>query len=136
MKTDRLDHLVLTVRSIDDTLDFYQRIMGMGKVTFGEGRVALTFGNQKINLHESGNEFEPKASQVRPGSADLCFILQTPVHEALNTLSAHGVPVIEGPVSRTGATGEIKHYPRQCLIQGYVGMPVATNTAFIADGTV
>ena len=107
MKTIRLDHLVLTVENIDTTVDFYQQVMGMDKVTFGEGRVALVYGNQKINLHESGKEFEPKAAHVQPGSADLCFIIETPITHALRQLNELGIPVIDGPVSRTGATGEI-----------------------------
>lgn len=107
MKTARLDHLVLTVGSIDESVDFYQRVMGMEKVTFRGGRVALAFGDQKINLHESGKEFEPKAARVQPGSADLCFILDTSVRDAVEELEALGVPVLDGPVSRTGATGEI-----------------------------
>jgi len=107
VKTNRLDHLVLTVENIDATVDFYQRVMGMEKVTFGGGRVALAFGKQKINLHQSGKEFEPKAARVQPGSADLCFILETPVEQAVDRLHEHGIPVIEGPVGRTGATGNI-----------------------------
>ena len=107
MKTARLDHLVLTVGSIDESVDFYQRVMGMEKVTFRGGRVALAFGDQKINLHESGKEFEPKAARVQPGSADLCFILDTSVRDAVEELEALGVPVLDGPVSRTGATGKI-----------------------------
>lgn len=107
MKTARLDHLVLTVADIDATVEFYQRTMGMERVTFRGGRVALVFGDQKINLHESGREFEPKAAHVQPGSADLCFILETPVHEAVERLNDLGVRIIDGPVSRTGATGEI-----------------------------
>ena len=107
MKTARLDHLVLTVENIDDTVDFYRRVMGMEKLTFRGNRTALVFGNQKINLHESGREFEPKAGHVQPGSADLCFILETPVQEAVNHLKDLDVPIIEGPVDRTGATGGI-----------------------------
>ena len=107
MQTARLDHLVLTVKDIDATVDFYQRVMGMEKVTFGGGRVALGFGQQKINLHESGKEFEPKAARVQPGSADLCFIIDTPLSDALRQLNELGIPVIDGPVSRTGAYGEI-----------------------------
>ena len=107
MKTARLDHLVLTVKNIDDSVDFYRRVMGMEKMTFRGNRVALVFGNQKINLHESGREFEPKADHVQPGSADLCFILETPVQEAVNHLQELDVPIIEGPVDRTGATGGI-----------------------------
>ncbi len=107
MKTARLDHLVLTVRDIERTVDFYRRVMGMEKVTFQGGRIALGFGNQKINLHESGREFEPKAAQVQPGSADLCFILETSVDEAVNHLNDVGVEIIAGPVDRTGAAGKI-----------------------------
>ena len=73
MKINRLDHLVLTVKDIQTTLDYYTQVLGMESVTFGEGRVALVYGRQKINLHQLGNEFEPKASQAASGSADLCF---------------------------------------------------------------
>ena len=74
MRIDRLDHVVLTVRDIAATSAFYARVLGMAEVTFGEGRKALTFGAQKINLHEAGREFEPKAARPTPGSADLCFL--------------------------------------------------------------
>ena len=107
MKVDRIDHLVLTVKNIDKTVEFYQRVLGMNKVTFGDNRVALAFGNQKINLHQRGHEFEPKAGSVQPGSADLCFILETPVNDAVDHLVKCGVEVLEGPVSRTGAIGNI-----------------------------
>ena len=107
MKVDRIDHLVLTVKDIDKAVEFYQRVLGMTKITFGENRVALTFGNQKINLHQWGNEFESKARNVQTGSADLCFIVKMPVSDAVDHLSQCGVKTIEGPVSRTGATGRI-----------------------------
>ena len=107
MKVDRIDHLVLTVKDIDETAAFYKRVLGMNKVKFGDNRVALAFGNQKINLHQYGNEFEPKAESVQPGSADLCFILETPVKDAVDHLIKCGVEVLEGPVSRTGAIGNI-----------------------------
>ena len=107
MKIDRLDHLVLTVKDIQSTVDFYQKVLGMEKVTFGQGRTALSFGSQKINLHQSGNEFEPKAKNVQPGSADLCFITVEPIEEVLNHLTHYGVNIIEGPVKRTGAAGSI-----------------------------
>ena len=81
--------------------------MGMNKVNFGEGRVALQFGQQKINLHRKGHEFEPKALNVEIGSADLCFILDTSIEDAIEQLSSMEVPLIEGPVIRTGATGHI-----------------------------
>ncbi|MFT4651102.1 MAG: catechol 2,3-dioxygenase-like lactoylglutathione lyase family enzyme [Flavobacteriales bacterium] len=107
MEVDRIDHLVLTVKSIDDTVDFYQTVMGMKKICFGEDRVALSFGSQKINLHQRGNEFEPKAGNVQSGSADLCFIIKQPVEQAINHLLSCKVSVIEGPVTRTGAKGKI-----------------------------
>ena len=107
MQINRIDHLVLTVADIDRTVEFYTRILGMKKIEFGEGRIALTFGEQKINLHQLGKEFEPKAQQVKAGSADLCFIIDTPVAQAIEHLRQHDVELIEGPVSRTGASGKI-----------------------------
>ncbi|XP_056407500.1 glyoxalase domain-containing protein 5 isoform X2 [Hyla sarda] len=103
-----LDHLVLTVRSIKETTRFYTRVLGMDVVTFKGDRKALTFGVQKINLHEVGKEFEPKARHPKPGSADLCLITETPLSTVLQHLQICGVPVEEGPVSRTGAVGEIQ----------------------------
>ncbi len=108
MQVDRIDHLVLTVRDIDASVSFYQSVMGMKKIVFGRGRVALSFGKQKINLHQLGSEFEPKASNVMSGSADLCFIISTSIDSAIEHLNNCGVTVIEGPVSRTGANGEIQ----------------------------
>lgn len=108
MQIDRIDHLVLTVASIDATADFYTRVLGMRLVTFGVGRKALTFGRQKINLHERGREFEPKAERPTPGSADLCFITPTTLADVAAHLGTHGVPIVEGPVDRTGATGPIR----------------------------
>lgn len=107
MNIDRLDHLVLTVKSIEATADFYVRVLGMREVTFGEGRKALAFGVQKINLHEEGREFEPKAHRATPGSADLCFITETPLPEVIRHLRGCGVEILEGPVGRTGAAGRI-----------------------------
>lgn len=104
---DRLDHLVLTVADITVTCDFYSRVLGMSIVTFGARRKALTFGVQKINLHEVGKEFEPKAARPTPGSADLCLISAVPISEVLSHLRECSVPVLEGPVARTGATGPI-----------------------------
>lgn len=103
----RLDHLVLTVKNIDKTCDFYSRVLGMEVITFGEGRKALTFGQQKINLHEVGKEFEPKAKTPMPGTADLCFITDTPILDVINHLGGCEVPVEEGPVIRTGALAPI-----------------------------
>ncbi|MGB0389651.1 MAG: VOC family protein [Ardenticatenaceae bacterium] len=107
MKIDRLDHLVLTVGDLDATCDFYARVMGMEVITFGGGRKALHFGAQKINLHEYGNEFEPKADHPTPGSADLCFITSVPLSEVIAHLQACGVAILDGPIKRTGATGRI-----------------------------
>ncbi|MBM7044387.1 MULTISPECIES: VOC family protein [Rhizobium] len=107
IRIDHLDHLVLTVASIEQSCDFYARVFGMGVETFGEGRKALTFGNQKINLHRAGREFEPKAKRPTPGSADLCFISETPIDDIIAHLRAEGVVIEEGPVRRTGATGPI-----------------------------
>jgi catechol 2,3-dioxygenase-like lactoylglutathione lyase family enzyme len=108
IRIDHLDHLVLTVADIAATCDFYSRILGMAVETFGEGRKALTFGNQKINLHQAGREFEPKAKRPTSGSADLCFIAETPLEAVIAHLAAEGVPIEEGPVERTGATGPIR----------------------------
>ena len=107
MHIDRIDHIVLTVRDVQATCDFYARVLGMSVVTFGQGRNALLFGRQKINLHEVGKEFEPKANSPTAGSADFCLITDTPINEVIAHLEASGVPVAEGPVARTGATGAI-----------------------------
>ncbi len=107
MKLDSLDHLVLTVRNIDATIAFYSNVLGMQLVTFGGGRKALRFGSMKINLHQQGKEFEPRALHPTPGSADLCFITSLPIQQVINHLAACNVPVIEGPVRRTGATGSL-----------------------------
>lgn len=107
MHVKNIDHLVLTVKDIGKTVIFYTTVMGMKSVEFGKGRVALTFGQQKINLHQSGEEFEPHAHNVMPGSADLCFVVDTPVEQAVEELKAKGVHIFEGPVQRTGAVGII-----------------------------
>ena len=108
MNIDRLDHLVLTVTDIRTTSDFYSRVLGMNPVIFGAGRTALEFGAQKINLHQQGKEFEPKAGTPSPGSADLCFIASTPLETVIAHLHQCGVSILEGPVMRTGATGAIR----------------------------
>ncbi len=121
MNISHLDHLVLTVADIETSVDFYTRVLGMQAVTFGEGRKALAFGNQKINLHQAGREFEPKAERPTPGSADLCFIVATPLDRVIAHLETQGVSIIEGPVPRTGATGPIRSVylrdPDQNLIE-------------------
>lgn len=108
MQIARLDHLVLTVADVELTCTFYERVLGMEVVTFGSGRKALAFGNQKINLHEAGKEFEPKAHRPTPGSADLCFISDTPLTQVIEHLQACSIQIIEGPVPRTGATGSMQ----------------------------
>lgn len=108
IRIDRLDHLVLTVFDIDRTIDFYSRVMGMEPVTFAGGRRGLSFGRQKLNLHQAGREFEPKALRPAPGAIDVCFISQTPLAEVIEDLKSHGVAVIEGPVDKTGALGPMK----------------------------
>lgn len=107
MRIDSIDHLVLTVASVEASLAFYATVLGMEVVTFAGGRKALAFGSQKINLHQAGREFEPKAARPAPGSADLCLLTTLSLDQVLAHLAAHAVPVIEGPVRRTGATGPI-----------------------------
>ncbi|MDO3426537.1 VOC family protein [Chryseobacterium sp. APV1] len=108
MKIKSIDHLVLTVADIEKTVDFYTSILGFEVVVFGENRKALTFGNQKINLHQKGKEFEPKAKHPTCGSADLCFISETNIHEVLQELKEKNIEIIEGIVERTGALGKIE----------------------------
>jgi catechol 2,3-dioxygenase-like lactoylglutathione lyase family enzyme len=105
MQIDRLDHLVLTVADIDTTIDFYTRVLGLRAETFGGGRRALVFGRQKVNLHEVGREFSPRAARATPGSADFCLITETPLAQVQEELAAHGVPVEVGPVPKEGALG-------------------------------
>ena len=110
MKVISLDHLVLTVADVAATCDFYVRVLGMQVVTFTSGgieRRALRFGDQKINLHQAGAEFEPKAAQPQLGSADLCLIVDASMEQVVNDLRGHDVPVEQGPVPRTGACGPI-----------------------------
>ncbi|MBY8977751.1 VOC family protein [Rhodobacteraceae bacterium NNCM2] len=102
-----LDHLVLTVTSIEATTAFYCGVLGMEEITFGNGRKALAFGAQKINLHETGREFEPKAARPTAGSGDLCFLAAVPLADVVARLGEAGVKIEEGPVPRTGATGPI-----------------------------
>jgi catechol 2,3-dioxygenase-like lactoylglutathione lyase family enzyme len=108
VKIDRIDHLVLTVADIERTCRFYSEVLGMKVVIFGEGRRALKFGGQKINLHEAGREFKPGAHHPTPGSADLCFVTSTPLDDVLDHLGSRGVGVVEGPVERAGALGPIR----------------------------
>ena len=108
MDNDRLDHFVLTVRDLRAAIEFYTRVLGMQEVTFGAARKALAFGRQKINLHLSGREFEPKALKPVPGAIDLCFIAATPLAEVIEHVKACGVAIVEGPVPKTGALGPMQ----------------------------
>jgi catechol 2,3-dioxygenase-like lactoylglutathione lyase family enzyme len=127
MKIDRIDHVVITAFDVDRTIDFYTRVMGMEAITFAGGRRGLAFGRQKINLHQAGREFEPKALKPMPGSLDLCFITETPLEDVVARLKENGVVVADGPVQKTGALGpmmsvyfrdpdgnliEVSNYPR------------------------
>lgn len=105
---DHLDHLVLTTANEEACERFYVETMGMTLEVFGAGRKAFRFGHQKINLHVKGYEFEPKAELPTPGSLDLCFIASVPLDTVIARLGAQGVPIIEGPVMRTGATSRIR----------------------------
>lgn len=105
---ERLDHLVLTVRDIDATCAWYERVLRMRVETFGAGRVALRWGSQKINLHRAGREFEPKADHPLPGSADLCFVTALPLPDVIEHLRSCNVALIEGPVERIGALGRMR----------------------------
>jgi catechol 2,3-dioxygenase-like lactoylglutathione lyase family enzyme len=102
---DRIDHIVLTAFDVQRTLDFYSTVLGMEPITFAGGRRGLAFGKQKINLHQAGREFEPKALKPVPGALDLCFITETPLEAVIGHLKAHGVAIAEGPVPKTGALG-------------------------------
>lgn len=105
IRVNRLDHLVLTVKDIPTTIAFYQKTLGMDPICFANGRWALCFGIQKINLHQQGHEFEPKATQVQVGSADLCFITDLPIYDVIEQLNNDEIVILEGPIKRTGATG-------------------------------
>jgi catechol 2,3-dioxygenase-like lactoylglutathione lyase family enzyme len=124
---DRIDHIVITAHDVGRTIEFYARVMGMEPITFAEGRRGLAFGRQKINLHQSGREFDPKALHPTPGSMDLCFITETPLEEVVAHLESQGVVIAQGPVPKTGALGamssvyfrdpdgnliEVSNYPR------------------------
>lgn len=108
MKINGLDHLVLTVHDLERSIGFYTQVLGMTLSCFAEGRKALHFGNQKINLHEAGSEYEPKADKPLPGSADLCFLLSGALEDAVRHIELCGLQLEEGPVSRTGAQGPIR----------------------------
>lgn len=107
LKIKSLDHLVLTVANIEAACQFYQQALGMKVISFGAGRKALQFGQQKINLHLSGQEIKPNARQATPGSADLCFLTDTPLDAVTAHLDELNIPIELGPVPRTGAVGNL-----------------------------
>jgi len=104
---DRLDHLVITVRDVEATCRFYETALGMRRESFGEGRVALHFGRQKINLHPYPSPVEIVAKDPRPGTADLCFVTETPIEAAVAHLESLGIDIEMGPIERTGAQGTL-----------------------------
>ena len=108
MEIQYIDHFVLTVLDIEKTIQFYTSVLGFKSITFGNNRKALIFGNQKINLHQKGQEFEPKAQHPTCGSADLCFIAKTDINLILEELKEKNIEIVEGIVTRTGALGEIQ----------------------------
>src|SRR6202046_1705721 len=134
MQIPRLDHLVLTVADIAKTCDFYTKVLGMQVVQFGEGRVALRFGQQKINLHSADNIPGLVADKPTAGSGDLCFITETPIAEGVAHLGKCGVPIITGPGPRAGAVGTItrsisatptRTWSRSRITEGTAGVPPA-----------
>jgi len=116
-----LDHLVLTVQDIPRAIKFYVEVLGMQEVTFGNNRKALAYGQQKINLHKFGEEFEPKAFAPLPGSADLCFVIDGALEEFIGHLHDNNIEILQGPLARTGALGAINSVyirdPDQNLIE-------------------
>jgi catechol 2,3-dioxygenase-like lactoylglutathione lyase family enzyme len=104
---EHLDHLVLTVANIDATVDFYTEVLGMDLVKV-DGHKALTFGIQRMNLHQRGHEFEPKAAHPTPGSADLCFLTTTSLDTVIEYLVEQKVHIEAGPVEREGAIGKLR----------------------------
>ena len=107
MKITQLDHLVLTVQDINQTINFYTKILLMTEITFGNNRKALQFGKQKINLHQQDQEILPNAKHAMSGSADLCFLTETPLTDVIKHLQNHQSTIIAGIVERTGALGKI-----------------------------
>jgi catechol 2,3-dioxygenase-like lactoylglutathione lyase family enzyme len=108
VKVRAIDHVVLTVRDVDRTLSFYERALGMTPVSFGEGRRALAFGDQKLNLHQAGREFEPKAAAPTPGAVDLCLLTDEPLDAVIAHLRDAGVTIELGPVLKTGARSTLR----------------------------
>lgn len=107
LEISHLDHLVLTVSDLDKTCAFYEKVLGFEIITFGQGRRAMAFGKQKFNLHQAGQEFEPKALRPTPGSMDLCMITSLSPDIVVEMLRRAAVPIEAGPIARTGAQGPI-----------------------------
>ena len=105
---DHIDHIVLTTRDKDACIRFYTGVLGMRLERFAENRLALRFGSQKINLHEWGKEFTPRAHVAAPGTLDLCFIASIPLEDVIQVLKKHNIPILEGPVAKTGALGPMR----------------------------
>ena len=108
MQIDRIDHVVITAFDVERSIDFYTRVLGMEAITFAGGRRGLAFGRQKINLHQAGREYEPKALKPTPGSLDLCFITEGSLDEVAEHVKSCGVKIAEGPVAKTGALGSMQ----------------------------
>ena len=107
MKIQTLDHLVITTNNIEQTVEFYTRVLGMEAVNFNDSRKALRIGKQKINLHKFGEELTPHAMKPTPGSTDICLVTEAPINEVVSHLASCNVEIIEGPVKRTGAAGPL-----------------------------
>ena len=103
MRVQRIDHIVLTVADLERTIAFYERALGMKAVSFGEGRRGLAFGDQKLNLHQAGREFEPKARRPTPGAIDLCFTTDVPLEDVAAHLRRESIEIEHGPVDKVGA---------------------------------
>jgi catechol 2,3-dioxygenase-like lactoylglutathione lyase family enzyme len=108
MKVQRIDHIVLTVADVDRTIAFYERVLGMTAVSFGEGRRGLAFGDQKLNLHQAGREFEPKAQRPTPGAIDLCLTTDVPLDQVAAHLRMESVVIEHGPVDKVGARSALR----------------------------
>jgi catechol 2,3-dioxygenase-like lactoylglutathione lyase family enzyme len=108
MQLESIDHVVFTVEDVDATCAFYSKVLGMEIITFDTGRKALHFGPSQINLHQHGNEFEPKAIRPAPGTQDICLVVSTPMAGVVDQLRSAGVEIIAGPVPRTGARGAME----------------------------
>lgn len=110
LKITSIDHIVLTVKDINKSLYFYETILGLKKEIFNQNRIALTFGNQKLNLHEYKHEIKPHSLIPTPGSIDLCFLTESTINESIKHIQSKGINILEGPVQRTGANGPITSF--------------------------